>query len=390
MAAGRARPATPPAAPAPFVLETDLISAAITPTDGTNSAEVMHTDGQGRLWISQDSDGAAYVRVFDPATHVYTDYTDLTSPNDAQLGPDGNVWWSLDDPASGLARLDLASRTVTTWSVPANAGAGLAFDSLNHVWILGAGMSSILSFDLNGNNLCTIPLANGFGGPFLTEHAGALWLEQGDVMTSGLARITPTTNAYTFWPIVSSGLLAPSENFVVVSGGSVTFAPNGDVWFSSELSGTIGRLETAANLVSSFSPATGFQLQQLHYFLGKVWYTGQTEVSGTIGYLDTATATGTTPRLVTHTTALLSPSCATPGAAITFTAGIRTGVSEFNFLPLTGTPDAQGISYGTPISSQPAALVRVGTNLWLTDQGRNKLVEVVISPTTVYVPFVNR
>ena len=293
----------------------------------------------------------------------------------------------LDDPNPGLARLDLASRTVTTWSVPSGAG-HLAFDSDNNVWI---NSSSLSRFTANTNQLCSVALPDsGISGAFLTEHNGAFWLGVSNVITSGLARITPTTNAYTFWPFGSAGLLAPADNIVVVTAGAVAFAPSGDVWFSNEQTSTVGRLETGANRLTYFNTPDGFTMQSLDFFLGKVWYTSQTEVSGTIGYLDPATATGTPPQVVTPSTALLSPACADAGAGLTFTAGIRTGVSAFSGLPLTATVNTQGISYGTPISSQPSDLVRLGSILWLPDQGRNTLVEFVISPTSLYIPLARR
>ena len=170
-----------------------------------------------------------------------------------------------------------------------------------------------------------------------------------------------------------------------------TFAPDGAVWFSDEVSGTIGRLETSTNRLTFFTPPGGDLPQKLDYFMGRVWFTGQnaTEVTGTIGYLDPATAVGTTPVVVTPTTAVLAPDCAPAGTGLTFTTSVSTGVSVFSALPLTTTIDAQGIAYQMPISSQPASLVRLGADLWSTDEGRNKLMELVITQT-LYLPLVTK
>ena len=225
---------------------------------------------------------------------------------------------------------------------------------------------------------------NGAAGGLVTEHESALWL--GDEHNAGLARVTLSTPiTCTFWP-VNPGGFSPAPN-------GVAFAPNGVVWFSDQISNTIGRLETAANRVTLFTPPGGQSPQKVDYFLGKVWFTAQTDndnAGGTIGFLDTATATGTAPLVVSPTTTVLTPVCADAGAGLTFTAGISTGVSAFRPLVLTTTVDAQGVSYAPPIGSQPAALVRFGSNLWVTDQGRNTLVEVVISPTSLYLPLVRR
>ena len=120
-ARGQVAPAAPPA---PLAFETDL--SPVGPPNFESGAENMHADAYGRLWISQDSDNNSNVRVFDPATHAYTLYTGLESPNDAQLGPDGNAWLFMD-AGPWLARMELASGTVTTWSAP-GLTQGLAFD----------------------------------------------------------------------------------------------------------------------------------------------------------------------------------------------------------------------------------------------------------------------
>ena len=198
-----------------------------------------------------------------------------------------------------------------------------------------------------------------------------------------MARITPTTNAYTVWPVNAAG-------FTPMPSGAA-FAPDGTLWFSDEVSGTIGRLETNANRLTLFTPPGGDLPQKVEYFMGRVWFTGQNaaEVTGTVGYLDPATAVGTTPVVVTPTTALLAPVCADAGAGLTFTTTITPGVSVFSSLPLSTTLDAQGVAYHLPISSQPASLVRLGADLWSTDEGRNKLMELVITQT-LYLPLTRK
>ena len=283
--------------------------------------------------------------------------------------------------------------TVTTWSAP-GLTQGLAFDGNGNVWGLPAhGFSpsapGLYFFNPNSNQVCTMTLPNtggvAFDGSFLTEHDGALWL--GDTVNTGLARITPTMDVsptYTFWPVNANGL-SPQPS-------GVSFAPNGVVWFSDEVSGTIGRLESDANRLTLFNPPVGYFPQKLDFFMGKVWFTGhdQFDITSTVGYLDPATAVGTTPVVVSPTTAVLTPVCMDAGTGITSTAGVSTGVSVFSPLVLTTTVDAQGTAYEMPDGSQPAALVRFGSNLWLTDQGRNKLVEVDIPLTTLYLPLIQR
>src|SRR5437879_3959184 len=84
-----ARSTPAPASPPPQASETNLLPGGF--------AEDMHADASGRLWISEIDSHT--VREFDPATRAYTLYTGLTGgARDAQLGPDGKVWWLLENP----------------------------------------------------------------------------------------------------------------------------------------------------------------------------------------------------------------------------------------------------------------------------------------------------
>ena len=374
--------------PPPVARDTNL--SPVGPPEFTSGAENMHADQYGRLWISQDNDFAPNIRVFDPATNVYTIYGGMESPNDAQLGPDGHAWFIMDIQG-WLARLDPATGVVTTWTVPNLGEANLTFADNgpnSDVWILNNSGPGMERFTPNSHQLCSIALPDNAGGSFtgafVSQHNGAIWgAVVGDAQIGGVARITPTTSAYTVWPANAAG-------FTPIPSGAA-FAPDGTLWFSDEVSGTLGRLEPNANRLTLFLPPAGDLPQKVEYFMGRVWFTGQnaTEVTGTLGYLDPATALGTTPIVVTPTTAVLAPVCADAGAGLTFTTTITPGVSAFSPLPLTTTVDAQGIAYHLPISSQPASLVRLGSDLWSTDEGRNKLMELVITQT-LYLPLVRR
>ena len=222
LANGRAAPSGPVGL---TVQETALLPNA--------ESEDIHADASGQVWVSESLSGS--VRRLDPATGMYTLYTGLGQPSDAQLGPDGSLWFA-DDNQPQLARMDLTSRVVTTWTAPTmSANNGMAFDSFGRVWFIDD-LANIDRFDPSNHQMCTIPLPGTFegAGTYLMVGGGAVWL--GDRANSGLGRIAATlavSPTYTFWPLDALGASDPL---------GLALAPNGDVWWGNGF-GSIGRLE---------------------------------------------------------------------------------------------------------------------------------------------------
>ena len=292
------------------------------------AAQEIHVDSSGILWITE-ADGNA-VRQFNPATGVYTDYAGIGSPGDAQIGPDGNLWWTGDD-FRYLGRMNVATRLVTTWTVAAFSPLGLAFDGSGRVWFMDDDPpGGAYRFNPATNQLCQVdlPAVVPGRGSYIVEHNGALWL--GDQVNGGIGRITPTTNAYTFWTI---NPITPAVPY------ALAFAPNGDVWYTDYSQGKIGRLEPAANRARLYGTAGLNEPAQLAFHAGKVWFTQ--EFDGNVSFVDPAVAAGEPPLVVTPTLYTLSPVCASNPVAGTFTAPITTGVASFSpvVLGLNANPE---------------------------------------------------
>jgi sugar lactone lactonase YvrE len=318
------------------------------------------------------------VRQFDPATNAYTIYTGLPTPFDAQIGPDGNLWWT-GLTHQYLGRMNVATWQVTTWTLPSLEPQGLAFDGSGRVWFMDTNHPGLYRFDPSSSELCTMTLpALTPQGLYIAEHNGALWLAE--TYNGGVGRITPTTNAYTFWLI---NLLPQTQPI------GVAFSPQGDVWFTYAYTGTIGRLEPSANQVRQYHPANLAYPPQLAYHAGKFWFTQDTSDGG-FGFIDPAVAVGDAPHLVTPTSYTLTPHCATRPAAGTFTAPFTTGVSTFSPVALGVYSQTEGTVYTLPANSDTYGLAFTALDLWVVDYGRAKLVRVDVAPVHLYLPLARR
>jgi streptogramin lyase len=373
VAFARATPA-PANPPPPNASETDLLPSG--------DAENIHADATGKLWITEIA--SSTVREFDPATRAYTLYTGLARPRDAQLGPDGKLWWLENEPTAGwkaVARMDLSSRLVTTWPVTASSPVALAFDNSNRAWFVDQLAPGAYRFDPNGNQYCDYALpGGGQGGPFIAAHNGALWLS--DQLSTTLGRITPTAGldaAYTYWPLSFGGGFPEPHG--------VTFAPNGGVWWADGGLHKIGFLQSNTNRMTLFGPPGLLAPQQVDYQYGKVWFTDP--FTNSLGFIDPETAVGIGPQLVTPTMTTLSPDCATVGSG-TYTAGMSTGVASFSPFGLTSSVDPEGTLYQVPGSGEPFGLTLVGFDLWTTDIAGDNLMHIDTAAAHLYLPLMKR
>ena len=367
-AGSSAAPASPPPLDAQ---ETNLLPAG--------NANKIHLDGAGKLWITEVDSGT--VRRFDPGTGAYTLYTDGTGHvQDAQVGPDGNLWWIKSTPQS-LARMDIASRLVTTWPISTTAAVALTFDSSQRVWLVDAVLTGVYRFNPTSHEFCEVTLPDNGAGPGVAEHDGAIWV--GDTINNRLGEINPATNVFTYWPLAFGG--GSSEPV------GLTFAANGDVWWADQGLAMIGRLEPGANNLTLYGPPGLDSPQQVAYHAGKVWFTDPfTGTAGTLGVIDPALAVDIGSHTQTPLTATLPLACSDAGAGTISTAAFTDGVSVFSPLVLTATLNTEGNLYQFPTNGEPYGLAFNNFDLWVTDAGRDKLVRVDTAAAHLFLPLIRR
>jgi len=356
------QPASPPPAK---TSETNLLPGGF--------AEQIHADASGKLWITEVASDT--IREFDPATNVFTLYTGLTSTWEAQVGPDGYLWW-IDQ--SALGRMNLSTRLVTMYPLSDTFANALAFDSLNRVWV--ADFISIGLYRLNPstNQLCDVDLPNNGASQTLVAHAGALWL--GDVPNQRLGTINPATNDFTYWSLTA--LVSPT----FAEPRSFTFAPNGDVWWADRGAGKLGRLEVGANRVRYYGPSSASTPRQVAYQGGRVWFTDP--ITNSFGFVDPSVAVGEPSVVVTPVTATLAPACATLTPGGSFTAGISTGVAAFSALATSTNADPEGTLYHVA-GGEPWGMAATSFDVWTTDTARDKLIRVD-NALRLYLPSIRR
>jgi streptogramin lyase len=317
----------------------------------------------------------------DPASGAYTLYTGFINPSDGQLGPDGKLWYSLDDNQL-IGRMDLASRVVTTWTMPTGSANRLAFDDFGRVWSLDE-FDKVDRFNPNTHEMCSmaLPGAVAGGGEYVVAGGGAIWL--GDGNNGAIGRITATLSVsptYTYWSL-------PTDLGTPLPVG-LALAPNGEVWWADQGVRMVGRLTPNTNRVTFFGPPNQVAPEQVAYHAGRVWFTDP--FTSTLGVLDPATAVGVGPFVVTPTVATLAPACVVVADGPTFTAGMSTGQAAFTPVVFTPTVDAEGTLYTAPPNGQPFGLAFLGFDLWVTDKGRDTLIRIDTAAAHLYLPLVRR
>jgi len=120
---------------------------------------------------------------------------------------------------------------------------------------------------------------------------------------------------------------------------------------------------------------------------GKVWYTSS--ISGTVGMLEPAVATGTSSD-VAVTTAPVTPDCRNLGAGITSAGTTRTGALAWSSSTYTRTVSGGGLAfYQLPEDAYPWGITTSAGQLWVVDQNRKMLAR--LSPSSqIYLPLVRR
>jgi streptogramin lyase len=345
------------------------IPAQETGLDPLGTAYELNRDEQGDLWISDY--GADQIWQVTPATGVYTIYQDMANATDARRDAAGMVWWT-DLNSSQLGRILPSAGTVTTWALPAESPMAIAFDGAGQVWITD--FYQVYRFTPGTSQVCTYTVPDYGYSVSIAAQAGNIWL--GDGQQNRILNLDPASNLFTLWQLAAGAFPR-----------GLTLDESGYLWWADENLGALARLEPGLNRLTAYTLPDGASPKMIAPNAGKVWYTSSD--SGTVGVLDPTKASGTTYTL-TKTTMPVTPTCNDLGPGISSTLTLSAGILAWTPNVYTRTVASGGWSvYQLPSGGYPWGLAAAGKDIWVGDQGRQKLAWLSDS-VHIYLPVVIR
>ncbi len=359
------------------VAKADGITVREDSLDPTGIAYEINPDTHGNLWITDY--GADQVRQVHPATGVVTIYSGLDNATDARMDPAGMVWWTNADDRA-LGRISLGASTVTTWTLPGTGIlGGVTFDGVGRVWTTEIPLDLLLSgmihrFTPGTGEVCTYALPNGGASAYILAQGADIWL--GDTWNNRILKLDSGSGIFTLWQL---------DAFAIPKG--MALEANGNLWWADENQPRLGRLEPVISRMTVYTLPVGTQPEMIALSQGKVWYTE--DVSGTVGVLDPAAASGSSSTLV-KSTAPVTPTCTNLGSGLSATVTISTGILAWTPAVYTRTITSGGWTvYQMPPGASPWGIAASAGDMWVVDPGRQKLAQLHES-VNVYLPLVMR
>jgi streptogramin lyase len=351
------------------------LQAQETPLSPTGSAYEINLDSQGTLWVSDWIAGEIWS--IEPTSGVTTTYPVGGGPSDARGDGAGSVWWA-DFTSNQLGRLSTSTNQTTVWEIPGSAGLySTAIDGSGQVWVSDFFDPFIYRLDPDTNQLCTYALPDSGVTEYLYTNGQQLWF--GDIVNLRIVRLQDST--FDWWNLPAGSYPRDLE-----------LDGNGGLWWTDANKGYLGRLDSGAATITTFTPPTSIvgTPQMLVLSGGKVWYSQQYP-SQVVG-LDPAAVAGVTAPVTTGSQEVtpacdellpLDPTDVTPTVGeASWTGGTYS----------TALDTAAWKIYDMPANSEPWG-ISATDQLWLVDQGRQVLARFTPpTQTTTYtfLPLVLR
>jgi streptogramin lyase len=161
-------------------------------------------------------------------------------------GPDGNVWFEINDGPNGLGVINLQTHTITEF---ATGWGPLTPGPDGNVWFANTALSPSVIGMINPTTHAisqfAIPTASSIGG-ITTGPDGNLWFTE--TSAGKIARINPATHAITEFAIPTAG----------TSPNDITTGPDGNLWFTDQ-NAEIGTIDPANGVIAEFPLPAGSQ-----------------------------------------------------------------------------------------------------------------------------------
>jgi streptogramin lyase len=225
------------------------------PLDSSTQPSSLVVGPDKNLWFTLDfSNGItstpqnAAIGVINPTTGVITEYPTpipSSSPSSIVSGPSGDLWF-LD--GLNIASINPGTHAITEYSIPITGvfPGSLAVGSDGKLWFTDMGNSSIDMFDPVSHAATAFPLPN-IGerpGTIAAGPDGNLWFGlTHSGTTNAIGDISPTTHMITLTDLATAGL-----NVTAITAG-----PDGNVWFNETAGGPSGGFFVR---IASINPAS--------------------------------------------------------------------------------------------------------------------------------------
>jgi streptogramin lyase len=343
--------------------------------DPAGVAYEVNPDTHGNLWISDA--GAGQIWQVRPATRVITIYSGLDGASDARMDPAGMVWWT-NSSDTKLGRISPGTSTLTTWTLPGTGALwGISFDDAGRVWTTDFYNGTLYRFTPGSTEACAYAVPDAGVSDYIVTQGADIWL--GDWPNQRILRLNPTTNLFTIWPLTGAA-------FPI----GLAMDASGSLWWADANLPVLARLQPDISRMTVYTLPVGSQTEMIALSQGRVWYTETG--SGTAGMLDPGVASGTSSTLV-KTTVPVTPKCSNVGAGTSASVSSSTRALAWTPTAYKQIVSSGGwIVYQMPQGAFPWGIAVSDQDVWIVDQGRQKLANYLAPLATrfVYLPMVRR
>jgi len=356
----------------------------------------VNLGSDGQLYLSDYS--AKQVWRINPTTDAVALYQLAQNVVDARPRSANEIWWT--DGSDIFGRINLANNppNVIYWTMPEGANLwGTAFDPENKLWLTEwfGGASFIYRFDPVANTYCAYQLYKNdveIGGAqsyYILYDQGKVWVANWGLRR--IIRMDPVAEENTWWQIPEAGSIPRG----------IALDGDGHLWWADEGLGALVKLDpgAASNQALRYDLPAGEHPKSIMIDQGAIRYTEFDETAqtaGTFGILDPPRASPTTMNMVTGTSPVdvYCNQLAGPGTVSSLT--ISTPALTWGSLALDPVVENEAWTIfqlpttGTP--GRPYGIALGGTNIWMSDQGRQKLLRYDAASTlpnqNIYLPVI--
>lgn len=373
-----------------------LVSAVLA---GTNSISLQETNltpkPAGEAYeVNFGSDGYLYLSDYtamqiwrvDPANPQVDKYQFAINVSDARPDSSGKIWFT--DGDTTFARLDPTSNQAVYWDVPEGRYLqGLTFDNSGKLWMTEyfSSISEIYRFDTSTTELCTytLPLDGSSQSYYILSEQNQLWFANRGLQR--IYRLNSSTDQATWWQITDANS-RPS---------GIALDTQGNLWWADEGLGALAKLNPATNIMTRYNLPDPAQPQMIVLHNDVVWYTAA--AAGGVGYFGALhpQQVGGTPVELDRQTYPSQKECHSNwGAGKSLFVPHTTTTPSWSPADLTtlATPSGWKV-FQLPANAHPYGITIANGELWMSDQGRQKLMQIPFSDLlgkNIFLPMVVR